>query len=217
MVSLTLSYDSVSVVGMPAEWTLDDLVARVDAALATADYPGAPNGRVRGVPDRRAIRWYTTIGLLDRPAAMRGRTALYGPRHLSQLVAIKRLQAQGHSLAEIQARLVGAGDAALHEFAGRPVDAEPVEPAEPEAAPAPRQPRSFWTQAAAPPEPTPPPTDAETPGLLTGVPLDGGAVLLLPAAPDHDDLAALRAAAQPLLDLLTARGLLADPSRRSST
>jgi hypothetical protein len=194
---------------MPAEWTLDDLVARVDAALAAADYPGAPNGRVRGVPDRRAIRWYTTIGLLDRPAAMRGRTALYGPRHLSQLVAIKRLQARGRTLAEIQVELVGAGDAALSEIAGLP-----AEVADPEVPPAPRQPRSFWTEPPGPGADIAASANIAEVGLLTGVPLDGGAVLLLPAVPDHDDLAALRVAAQPLLDLLAARGLL---SRRSST
>jgi hypothetical protein len=45
--------------------------------------------------------------------------------------------------------------------------------------------------------------------VLVGVPLEGGAMLLLPAAPDPDDLAALRAAAAPLIDLLTERGLLA--------
>jgi hypothetical protein len=31
---------------------------------------------------------------------MQGRTALYGPRHLLQVVAVKRRQAQGRSLAE---------------------------------------------------------------------------------------------------------------------
>src|SRR6188474_600869 len=91
---------------------MDELVERVRLALA-AEYPGAPNGRVRDVPDRRAIRWYTTTGLVDRPAGMRGRTALYGPRHLLQLVAVKRRQAQGHSLAAIQAELAGAADADL--------------------------------------------------------------------------------------------------------
>jgi len=80
---------------------MDELVERVREAL-TAEYPGAPNGRVRDLPDRRAIRWYTTIGLVDKPLGMRGRTALYGPRHLQQLVAIKRRQAEGRSLAEIQ-------------------------------------------------------------------------------------------------------------------
>ena len=71
-------------------WTLDELAERVETALAV-DYHGQPSGRVRAVPDRRAIRWYTTIGLIDRPVAHRGRTALYGPRHLLQLVAVKRL------------------------------------------------------------------------------------------------------------------------------
>src|SRR5215207_8901285 len=93
-------------------WTMEQLVERVRRALA-AEYPGAPNGRVREVPDRRAIRWYTTTGLVDRPAGMRGRTALYGPRHLLQIVAVKRRQAQGRSLAEIQTELAGATDEAL--------------------------------------------------------------------------------------------------------
>ncbi len=100
-------------------WTIDELVDRVRAALA-AEYPGAPNGRVRDLPDRRAIRWYTTTGLVDRPAAMRGRTALYGPRHLMQLVALKRRQATGRSLAEIQAELAGATDRTLLDIARIP-------------------------------------------------------------------------------------------------
>jgi hypothetical protein len=44
---------------------------------------------------------------------MRGRTAMYGPRHLLQLVAIKRLQARGRSLVAIQAELAGATDTQL--------------------------------------------------------------------------------------------------------
>src|SRR5919107_2355616 len=93
-------------------WTLDELVDRVRLALA-AEYPGAPNNRVRDLPDRRAIRWYTTTGLVDRPLGMRGRVALYGPRHLLQLVALKRRQAEGRTLAEIQAELAGATDESL--------------------------------------------------------------------------------------------------------
>jgi hypothetical protein len=45
-------------------WTLDELVDRARAALA-AEYPGAPNGRVRELPDRRSIRWYTQTGLVE--------------------------------------------------------------------------------------------------------------------------------------------------------
>ena len=63
------------------------------------------------------MRWYATIGLVDRPLAARGRTALYGPRHLLQLVAVKRLQAQGRTLAEIQFELAGASEDTLRRVA----------------------------------------------------------------------------------------------------
>jgi len=114
------------------EWTLDQLAERVGAALSV-DYDGQASGRVREVPDQRAIRYYTTIGLVDRPAAMRGRTALYVRRHLLQLVAIKRLQAGGLTLARIQRELAGATDAQLERVARVPPLEEPAGTA-PEAA-----------------------------------------------------------------------------------
>jgi hypothetical protein len=43
---------------------------------------------------------------------------------------------------------------------------------------------------------------------LSGVALGGGAVLLLPGRPADDDYAAITTAAAPLVDLLTARGLI---------
>ena len=106
-------------------WTLDELAERVDLALAV-DYHGQLSGRVRAVPDRRAIRWYTTIGLIDRPVAHRGRTALYGPRHLLQLVAVKRLQARGLPLVAIQQELAGATDSQLARVARLPLGARPT-------------------------------------------------------------------------------------------
>src|SRR6516162_11825075 len=102
-----------------ASWTLDELVRRVAHSLADPAYPGAPNGRVRDLPDRRVVRWYTTTGLVDRPA-MQGRTALYNARHLLQIVAVKRRQAEGRSLAEIQAELAGATDETLRRVAAVP-------------------------------------------------------------------------------------------------
>src|SRR5215469_7233529 len=42
-------------------WTLDELVERVAAALGDG-YAGGSNGRVRDVPDARAIRWWRTSG-----------------------------------------------------------------------------------------------------------------------------------------------------------
>ena len=106
-------------------WNLDELAERVDAALAV-DYRGQPSGRVRAVPDRRAIRWYTTIGLIDRPVGYQGRTALYGPRHLLQLVAVKRLQARGLPLVAIQQELAGATDTQLARVAHLPAAATPT-------------------------------------------------------------------------------------------
>src|SRR6478752_8073803 len=99
-------------------WTigeLSELVLRVlhSSGLLEADYAGQPSRRVSAIPQERTIRWYASIGLLDKPLVMRGRTALYGRRHLYQLVAIKRLQAQGRSVAQVQEDLLGATDATL--------------------------------------------------------------------------------------------------------
>jgi DNA-binding transcriptional MerR regulator len=139
-------------------WTLDELVARVERALAV-DGVRAPNGRIRDVPDARALRWYATIGLLDRPTTFRGRTALYGPRHLLQAVAVKRRQADGMALAEIQSELSGATDSTLRRVARVPTslltDAPAAIPAaipaeSPAALAEVRSPRaSFWRTAPA--------------------------------------------------------------------
>jgi DNA-binding transcriptional MerR regulator len=102
-------------------WTLTELAELAARALADAG-TGVANGRVTGVPDARMVRWYTTIGLLDRPEFGVGRVARYGPRHLWQLVAVKRLQAQGLPLAEIQLRLAGATDETLRRVAALPDD-----------------------------------------------------------------------------------------------
>jgi DNA-binding transcriptional MerR regulator len=105
---------------MAGLWTIGELAMAVEQALATTAYPGQKSGRIRDVPDRRTIRYYATIGLLDKPAEMRGRTAYYGRRHLLQLVAIKRLQASGKSLVEIQTALAGADDSTLAKWSVLP-------------------------------------------------------------------------------------------------
>ncbi|NAS22784.1 MerR family transcriptional regulator [Herbidospora sp. NEAU-GS84] len=100
---------------MDETWTIAELAERATAALAGL----APaNGRVSDVPNERLIRYYTTIGLLDPPLARRGRIALYGRRHLLQLVAVKRRQAEGASNAAIQRELLGATDDHLAALAG---------------------------------------------------------------------------------------------------
>jgi len=97
-------------------WTLPELVAEVATRIAAL--PAPRNGQVRAVPDDRTVRYYATIGLLDRPSAMRGRTALYGKKHVAQVVAIKRLQAMGRSLSEIQTLWPTLDDRTLARMSG---------------------------------------------------------------------------------------------------
>jgi DNA-binding transcriptional MerR regulator len=271
---------------MSETWTIGELAERAAAVLRGGTGPGTADGRIRAVPTERLIRWYTTIGLVDPPLARRGRVALYGRRHLLQLVAIKRRQAEGRSIAEIQAELAGATDATLAEIARIPPPAAapaappPVPPSAavpgapddraagaagqaPDGAPygpAARRDR-FWTRrspapagpaaaepgaaraaatgdapadgvaiatAPAPLPPAPPLPGAvqarragtPAPEPVSGLRLAPGVTLLLDAAPrppDAADLAAIAAAARPLLDVLLARGLTgpADPGGRA--
>src|SRR5262245_809679 len=175
-----------------ALWTLDDLTAQVALALSV-DYEGSASGRVRDVPDRRTIRYYTTLGLIDRAAEMRGRTALYGRRHLLQLVAIKRLQVRGLSLEEIQQRLVGMNEKGLAQLARLPQPVQPSADTTPEPAEPIRE-TAFWMTAPAPVAEQPAPTETEPGPPWQGVPLDEQTLLLLEASrvPDEDDLAAVR-------------------------
>jgi DNA-binding transcriptional MerR regulator len=91
-----------------------------DASAEALDALGiaARNGQVRDRPDTRTIRYYSSLGLVDRPADMTGRTAWYGDRHLLQVLAVKALQARGASLAEVQRALVGASEAELRPAVG---------------------------------------------------------------------------------------------------
>ena len=193
--------------------TLDQLTDRVAQALADG-YPGAPTARVRDLPDQRTIRWYVTRGLVDPPLAMRGRQALYGERHVLQLVAIKRRQAEGRSLAEIQAELLGATSATLASIASLPAPGT-SQPARLAAAvnPTAAGPRlRFWAAPAAtreagpPPSPPDPGSDRSGDGTAPDVRafrLAPGATLVVEGPGPAPDPAVLRAAAQPLLDLLT--------------
>jgi DNA-binding transcriptional MerR regulator len=191
-------------------WTLDQLGAEVALALAV-DYAGTANGRVRDVPDARTIRYYTTLGLIDRPAEMRGRTALYGMRHLLQLVAIKRLQASGLTLAEVQQQLLGKSDAALRDLARLPPGAGAKADGQgPNNSNRAAEARSdFWKEA---PGAVSRPEQAEQKGprSLTGVPLAEGATLLIEPlrSLDESDLSGLQSAAAPLLRFLRARRVL---------
>lgn len=203
------------------QWTLRELTAEVAAQLER-NYEAADNGQVRAIPDERSVRYYTTLGLLDRPAAMRGRTALYGLRHVAQLVAIKRLQGLGKSLAEIQPLLSTVDDDTLSRISGVVLPRAPRRR---------EQRAAFWKQDAAavasdpdsdsdsvsasvsvpaPGSPALSPPPSSSPSFLPtyAVPLVPGVTLHLTSAhpPTAADADALLAAAAPLLAELARRG-----------
>ena len=195
---------------MEATRTISELAGQAAGVLAAS--PLQANGRVRDVPNERLIRWYVTLGLLDPPLSRRGRVARYGERHLLQLVAVKRRQAEGRSLAEIQEELAGATNETLAAIADLKASPEPASLVAPAAPP------RFWARPPAKPaqpettEPseTPEPPARNTPGLARGLRLAPGVMLLLEAAdrePAPDDVTAILTAAQPLLNALADRGL----------
>lgn len=198
-------------------WTIAELGAEVARALSE-DYKEPANRQIRAVPDRRTIRYYTTLGLLDGPARMSGRTALYGHRHLLQVVAIKRLQARGMALAAIQEELAGLPDAGLAGLARLPVDT-PQEQQAVRQETGGRRRQKFWGEvpagaAAGPPSAEPPTTEAAaraprvTP--MTALSLAPGATLMLQTQRllDDEDLRRIEAAAELLVDQLKNLGLV---------
>jgi DNA-binding transcriptional MerR regulator len=133
-------------------FTLADLA---DTSASALDALGiaARNGQVRDRPDARTIRYYTALGLVDRPTEMTGRTARYGDRHLLQVLAVKALQARGASLADVQRALVGATADELRRAIGPGLPAALAAAARPATEPD----RAFWrTPPAAAPPATPP-------------------------------------------------------------
>lgn len=87
--------------------TLDELAQEVAGLIKVLGLQGAQSDqRVSAAPDARTIRYYTTLGLLDRPQ-MEGRQARYGRKHVLQLLAIKGMQGLMMPLSQIQSKLYG--------------------------------------------------------------------------------------------------------------
>ncbi|MEJ7597986.1 MAG: MerR family transcriptional regulator [Kofleriaceae bacterium] len=187
---------------MTEQWTLAELVNEVGARIAAL--PAPKNGQVRAVPDDRTIRYYATLGLLDRPDTMRGRTAIYGRKHLAQVVAIKRMQLLGRSLAEIQQLWPTMDDPTLARMAGV---ALPITVGQPAAR------KEFWKreprrEAVADPQPAAVPSAP----VELRIELAANLTLVLAVVDEHvsispADVRAIRAAAAPLIAELAQRSL----------
>jgi DNA-binding transcriptional MerR regulator len=111
--------------------SIDDLV-HLAAELVPQIVAGQSKHKVTEVPDARTIRYYIQEGLVDRPGGSAGPAAVYGYRHLLQIVAIKALQSEFVPIREIK-RSIGSLsqenlEARLEEWAARrPREASPLE------------------------------------------------------------------------------------------
>lgn len=208
-------------------WRIDELQTVTEQALAAAipdaDLSGRSlpeNRRVRAVPDARTIRYYTTLGLLDRAAEMRGRTAFYSRRHVLQLVCIKRLQVAGLSLEEVQQKLTGATTPELVKLAALPErfweqpfgDKQREKPAdEPLAAPPPQR-ANFWAE----PPAIAPEIPLAAPIACLRLPVAAGVALEIAGVDISQVTPAALAALQPVLETLSQElnrlGLLSSPT-----
>jgi DNA-binding transcriptional MerR regulator len=180
-------------------WTLEELNALAVRALDVAD----------DELGLRTLRYYATLGLLDRPSAMRGRKAFYGERHLLQLVAVKRLQAQGLPLSVVQARLHAASTPTLRALAALP-DGFVAAHGDGDSVVVDRSDEEFW----ATPSSSAPTTQA--PAQLFTVPLAPAVSVSLAShhALSAADLDAVHAAGAELVRVLRARGLIAADDER---
>jgi DNA-binding transcriptional MerR regulator len=146
---------------MSRTWSLEELAEESQRYL---DDDG-DSKRVQWKPNGRQIRYYSTLGLLDKPETENGRTVWYGPKHLLQLLAIKRLQQDGMKLADIQRALAGATVEKMRSLVGLPegflgeLDDSVKRPSVPATGESqasgshPRRATAFWTARPAPSQP----------------------------------------------------------------
>ncbi len=70
---------------------LDELVVIANHLISLV-VPEQPSERVAETLNERSLRYYITEGLIDRPVGKEGTAALYGYRHILQVLAVKLLQ-----------------------------------------------------------------------------------------------------------------------------
>jgi DNA-binding transcriptional MerR regulator len=91
--------------GLHAPWNARGLASHV-SGLVDSIGVRPTNASARAAPSPRAIRYYVSNGLLDRPEGT-GTSATYGYRHFLQLLAIKIRQREGASLDTIKREMAG--------------------------------------------------------------------------------------------------------------
>jgi DNA-binding transcriptional MerR regulator len=86
-----------------APWNARGLAAHATSIVDAAGMRPT-NAAARAALSARAVRFYVSTGLLDRPEG-KGTAATYGYRHLLQLLAIKIRQREGQTLETIKKEL----------------------------------------------------------------------------------------------------------------
>ncbi len=120
---------------LPAHASIETLATVANATLARMGVH-VDDGRATNIIDGRTVRYYQTIGVLPKP------------EYDGRLVVAKRLQAEGHSLAQIQSTLPTRTDkelwkaleAMIPRSAARHASHAPSEPRKSDASRAPRAP-----------------------------------------------------------------------------
>jgi DNA-binding transcriptional MerR regulator len=123
---------------MPTTMTLSETVDLAQKVLDENKIVPASK-RVAPTLSPRIVRWYTTAGILDAPG-LEGHTAVYGRRHLLQLLYIRQAQATGTPLDKIRAEVVTLSDSELSAQGTLDLSAVPLELGDV----APRNDQSFW-------------------------------------------------------------------------
>jgi DNA-binding transcriptional MerR regulator len=93
-------------------------LAAAAAQLVDELVPAQERGSVTELPDERTVRYYLAEGLISPPSEKQGTASLYGHRHLLQLLAIKRLQADYLPIRKIRELIENKGVAELEELLG---------------------------------------------------------------------------------------------------
>jgi DNA-binding transcriptional MerR regulator len=160
---------------------LEELSHWVQQVMDQLGWQEGDSKRVTWSPNPRLIRYYTTLGLLDRAARFEGRTAYYSSKHLLQILAVKYLQLGGRRLEDIQGILLGLSEEALARLIqlDQPLPEPPQPPSVPQEEPDDRREHDFWSQIPQRSEPAPRP--ASSARLLTCIePLPGVQILIDP-------------------------------------
>jgi DNA-binding transcriptional MerR regulator len=93
-------------------------LAAAAAQLVDELVPAQKRGSVTDLPDERTVRYYLAEGLISTVSEKQGTASLYGYRHLLQLLAIKRLQADYLPIRKIRELIENKTEAELEELLG---------------------------------------------------------------------------------------------------